>query len=126
VAKKLQAIDSLGHTLLALDKDGHWDDFIYGQGIAVLLSFSLMKRGQSSEMLSIHPLVHSWSREQMSKYEQQRVCQMGSIILSCAVPWKFTTEDYALRRLISRQMSYMEVRQEWSSSMMMRYVTTLH
>src|ERR1700678_1315856 len=74
---------------------------MFGEGIGVLLSFSLIKRGQSSEMLSIHPLVHSWSREQMSKYEQQRVCQMGSIILSCAVPWKFTTEDYALRRLIS-------------------------
>src|ERR1700678_1176668 len=36
----------------------------------------------------------------MSKYEQQRMCQMGSIILSCAIPWRFTSQDYALRQLI--------------------------
>jgi len=101
VAEKLpQAISSLDHTLLALDNDGNWDDFIFGQGIGVLLSFSLIKRGQSSQMLSIHPLVHCWSWEQMLKSEQQRMCQMGSIILSCAIPWRFTTQDYALRRLI--------------------------
>jgi len=41
----LHAISSLGHTLLALDSDGNWDDFFFGQGIGVLFSFSLMKRG---------------------------------------------------------------------------------
>src|ERR1700678_1530422 len=51
-------------------------------------------------MLSIHPLMHCWCREQMSKYEQQRMCQIGSTILSCAIPWKFTSQDYALRRCI--------------------------
>ena len=95
-----QAIALLDHTLLSLDKDGHWDDFIFGQGIGALLSFSLIKRGQSSEALSVHPLVHCWSREQMLKSEQKRICQIGSIILSCAIPWKFTTQDYALRQLI--------------------------
>ena len=52
------AMSSLDHTLLALDNNGHWDEFIFGQGIAVLLSFSLMKRDESSEMLSVHSLVH--------------------------------------------------------------------
>ena len=32
------------HTLLGLDINGHWDEFIFGQGISVLLSFSLIKR----------------------------------------------------------------------------------
>jgi len=95
-----QAITLLDHTLLALDNDGDWDDFIFGQGIGVLLSFSLIKREQSSEMFSIHPLVHCWSREQMSKYDQQRMYEIGSIILSCAIPQTFTSQDYALRRLI--------------------------
>ena len=45
IAKKLAyAVNSLDRTLLSLDNDGHWDEFIFGQGIAVLLSFSLMKR----------------------------------------------------------------------------------
>src|SRR5277367_5304037 len=84
-----QAITLLDHTILALDNDGHWDDFIFGEGISVLQSFFLIKRAQSSRMLSVHPLMHCWTREQMSKHEQQRVSEMGGIILSCAIPWGF-------------------------------------
>ena len=90
----------LDHTLLSLDNNGCWDEFIYGQGIAVLLSFSLMKRDKSSEMLSLHPLVHCWSREQISKCEQQRMYEMGSIILCCAISQRLSSYDYGLRRLI--------------------------
>ena len=94
------AISSLDHTLLTLDNNGHWDEFIFGQGIAVLLSFSLMKKDQSSEMFSVHPLVHCWSREQISKTEQQRMYEMGGIILCCAISRKLSSYDYGLRRLI--------------------------
>ena len=101
VAEKLpQAITLLDHTLLALDNDGQWDEFVFRQGISVLLSFSLMRKENSSGMFSVHPLVHNWSQDQMMKSEQQKMCQMGSIILSCAIPWRFTSQDYALRRLI--------------------------
>ena len=72
MAKKLpQAITSLDDTLLALDEDGQWDDKIFGEGISVLLSFSLVKKSQSS--LSIHHLVHSWGQEKMSESEQKRI-----------------------------------------------------
>ena len=101
VARKLpQAITLLDYTLLGIDNNGHWDDFIFGQGMAVLLAFSLIKKGQSAKTVSIHPLVHSWSREQMRKSEQQKVWQMGGIILSCAISQGLKSEDYALRRLI--------------------------
>ena len=101
MAKKLpQAVASLDHTLLALDKDGHWDAMIFEEGISVLLLFSLMKRGQSSQVLSVPPLVHVWSQEKMSKLEQERLCQIGSTILSCAISQRFASEDYALRRSI--------------------------
>ena len=95
-----QAISFLDYTLLGLDNDGHWDEFIFGQGISVLLSFSLIKRGQSLKTFSIHPLVHYWSRERMSKSDQQKMCLMGSTILSCSISWKFETQDYKLRRII--------------------------
>ena len=99
--KKLpQAITCLDYTLLGLDNDGHWDEFIFGQGISVLLSFSLMKREQSHKTFSVHPLVHYWSRERMAKSEQQKMCLMGSTILSSAISWEFETQDYKLRRLI--------------------------
>ena len=87
-------------TLLALDNDGQWDEFIFGQGISVLLAFSLIKRGESPEVFAFHPLVHCWSRERMAKHEQHRMHEMGSIILSCAIQWKFASYDYALRQLI--------------------------
>ena len=101
VAEKLPlAMSSLDHTLLALDDKGYWDESIFKQGIAVLLSFSLMKQDETSEMLSVHPLVHCWSREQLSKSEQQRMYEMGSIILSCAISQRLSSYDYGLRLLI--------------------------
>jgi tetratricopeptide (TPR) repeat protein len=108
VEKLSQAVTSLDYTLLGMD-DGHWDEFIFGQGISVLLSFSLIKRGQSSKMLSVHPLIHYWSRERMSKLEQQRMCEIGSIILSCAISWRLESQDYALRRLIFPHMKANEL-----------------
>ena len=56
IFKKLpQAVTYLDYTLLSLDNNGHWDEFIFGQGIGVLLSFSLMKREQSQKhFLFIH------------------------------------------------------------------------
>jgi hypothetical protein len=101
IAKKLpHAVNSLDRTLLSLDNNGHWDDFIYRQGIGILLSFSLIKRDQSLKMLSVHPLIHCWSREQMSKTEQQRMYEIGTTILSCAISQRLTGYDYGLRQLI--------------------------
>ena len=100
VANELpQAINSLNCNLLTLDNDGHWDDFIFGKGVIVLLSFSLIKK-ESAEILSFHPLVHSWSREQLSLCEQQRMYEIGSMVLSCAIPKRLMSYDYALRQLI--------------------------
>ena len=101
IAEKLPyAVNSLDRTLLALDNDGCWDEFLYRQGVSVLLSFSLIKRDQSLKMLSIHPLIHCWSWEQMSKTEQQRMYEIGTIILSCAISQKLTSYEYGLRQLI--------------------------
>ena len=36
----------------------------------------------------------------MLKSEQQKMCQMGRIILACAIPLGLTSQDYGLRRLI--------------------------
>ena len=97
VGNKLpQARNSLNCSLLTVDKDGHWDDFIFRKGMLVLLSFSLMKTEQSGKILSFHPLVHSWSREQLTADEQQKMQEMGGIILSCGI----SSTDYVLWRLI--------------------------
>ena len=119
--KKLpQAVTSLDHTLLGLDNDGHWDEFIFGQGISVLLSFSLLKREQPLKTFSVHPLVHYWSRERMSKSEQQKMCEMGSTILSCAIPWRFETQNYKLRRLIFPHIKMIKLL-EWQIGIIKQY-----
>ena len=100
IAGKLPlAMPLLDRTLLALNNNGNWDEYIFEQGIAVLLSFSLMKIDKSSEMLSVHPLVHCWSREHISKSKQQKMYEMGSIILGCAISQELSSYDYALRWL---------------------------
>ena len=97
IAEKLPMANTLlDYTLLTLGNDGHWDDFMFGQGISVLLSFSLMKREHSCKMYSVHPLLHCWSQEHMIKSEQQRMWQLGGTTLICAIPWGFTSRDYAL------------------------------
>ena len=99
--KKLpNAVNLLDRTLLALDNNGHWDDIIYRQGIAVLLNFSLIKRDKSLKMLSVYPLIYCWSQEKMSKTEQQRMYDIGTIILSCAISRRLTPYDCGLRQLI--------------------------
>ena len=78
IAEKLPlAMPLLDCTLVASDNNGHWDELILEQGITVLLSFSLMKRDESSEMLFVHPLVHSWSREKISKIELRSMANLA-------------------------------------------------
>ena len=121
VAKKLlgKRMALLDH-LLALDKDGHWNSMIFEEGISMLLSFSLMRREQSPGILSIHPLMHSWSREKMSESEQKRICQIGGIILFYAIPIRYESEDCALRRLMhAHVMEYMSY--AWQIGLMHQY-----
>ncbi|KAF8156727.1 hypothetical protein B0H34DRAFT_859425 [Crassisporium funariophilum] len=91
------AITSLDYRLLPVDDDGYWDELFFNQGLQVLLAFSLIKRDLSSNVFSMHPLVHYWSQDRMSKSEKQQSCQMGRIILSCAISIWSTTEHCAQR-----------------------------
>jgi predicted RNA-binding protein Jag len=115
-----QAVTSLDYTLLRLDNDGNWDEFIFGQGISVLMSFSLMKREQLFETFSIHPLVQMWRRERMSKFEQKKMCKIGSTILSCAIPWRFDTQNYRLRRMIFPHIKMVMIH-EWQMGHIREY-----
>jgi hypothetical protein len=48
------------HTLLQLHKTGKWDNFMFKEGIRVLLSFSLIKLVSSKGIYTMHPLIHAW------------------------------------------------------------------
>ncbi|KAF8165882.1 P-loop containing nucleoside triphosphate hydrolase protein [Crassisporium funariophilum] len=90
------AITSLDYRLLPVDQDNKWDAYFFRKGLQVLLSFSLIKKQSTSEVFSIHPLVHSWSRDQLDKEEQQRLCRAAFIILSSGISTqKSQSQDYA-------------------------------
>ncbi|KAF8165871.1 P-loop containing nucleoside triphosphate hydrolase protein [Crassisporium funariophilum] len=90
------AITSLDYRLLPVGQDNKWDAYFFRKGLQVLLSFSLIKKQSTSEVFSIHPLVHSWSRDQLDEKEQQRLCRAAFIILSSGISTqKSQSQDYA-------------------------------
>jgi hypothetical protein len=44
--------------LVQLDQRGNWDPFFFREGIRMLLSYSLIKKGAVDGIYSFHPLVH--------------------------------------------------------------------
>ena len=53
----------LDRRLLPLCETGTWDNFIFREGIRILWSLSLIRRGSSDNVYAMHPLVHSWGRD---------------------------------------------------------------
>ena len=90
----------LFHRLLQCDKDGRWDPWYFREGIRTLLSFSLIKRAAMANVYSIHPLVHSWSRDSMAHEQRQAGCFFACSLLSSSITFVFASEDYAFRRTL--------------------------
>jgi hypothetical protein len=60
------ASSMLDRRLLPLNKAGTWDNLLFGEGIRVLLFFSLIKKAPSDGVYAMHPLVHAWGRDRMT------------------------------------------------------------
>ena len=73
-----------------------WDNFCFRKGIQILQSFSLIKRSLCGKFYSVHPLIHSWSRDRLTNTEQYRNFCRAIAIISCSVGYR--TEDYIFRR----------------------------
>ena len=69
-------------TLLQLHATGKWDNFIFKEGLQVLLSFSLIKLVSSKGVYSMHPLAHGWGRDKMTSEDRQKYCLMPYIMLA--------------------------------------------
>ena len=55
------ASSMLDRRLLPLNKAGTWDNLFFGEGIRILLFFSLIKKAPSEGVYAMHPLVHAWA-----------------------------------------------------------------
>ncbi|KIK05634.1 hypothetical protein K443DRAFT_79159, partial [Laccaria amethystina LaAM-08-1] len=97
---KLQLASSmLDRRLLPLNKAGTWDNLLFGEGIRVLLFFSLIKKVSSDGVYAMHPLVHAWGRDRMALNERERCCLMAYVILSCSLRWD-GSQPYRFHRVL--------------------------
>jgi hypothetical protein len=86
--------------LLQLDKNGKWNPLLFRKGICVLQSFSLVKGDTSGRIYSVHPLVHLWSRDRMTRLGQETNYHFAKMLLYRSVTSDFASEDYAFRRTL--------------------------
>ena len=82
------ASSMLDRRLLSLNKTGAWDNFVFKEGLRILLSFSLIKnKGPSDGVYTMHPLVHAWGRDRMCLNERKQCLLMAYVTLSCSLRW---------------------------------------
>ena len=98
----------LDRRLLPLNKSGTWNNFLFKEGVRMLLSFSLIKKGPSDCMYAMHPLVHTWGRHRMLSNEWKQCCLMAFITLSCSLKWDEDQQYGFQRALVAHIRANME------------------
>lgn len=78
-----------------------WGNDRIQTAISVLLSFSLVYRHKEN-LISMHPLVHTWVRDRLVPSEQETVWMQTTFTLASSVPWTPQTADHhRLRRALA-------------------------
>ncbi|KAF8348423.1 hypothetical protein F5887DRAFT_914874 [Amanita rubescens] len=96
------SITMLNPKVLLLDEKGEWNKMQFQLGIQVLLSFSLIK--SSGTLYSVHPLVHSWSRDRIPKMEIDQQLLMTKAFLASSVELDYTIDNYEYCGLLTPHM----------------------
>jgi tetratricopeptide (TPR) repeat protein len=102
------ASSMLDQRLLPLNKTGAWDNFVFREGIRILLSFSLIKKGPSDGLYAMHPLVHTWGRDRILLNERKQCCLMAYVTLSCSLRWNGAQPSGFRRVLVTHIRANME------------------
>ena len=93
------ASSMLDRRLLPLNKAGTWDNLLFGEGIRILLFFSLIKKAPSDGVYAMHPLVHTWGRDRLTLNERKECCLMAHVTLSCSLRYD-KSQPYEFRRAL--------------------------
>ena len=102
------ASSMLDQRLLHLDKAGTWDDVLFGEGIRILPSFSLIRRGPSDKVYAMHPLVHTWGRDRLTLNERKKCSFIAYVTLSCSLRWDADQPYGYQRTLVTHVRANME------------------
>jgi len=90
----------IDHTLIQLDDTRKWDNFLFKEGVRVLLSFSFIKLASSKGVYSMHPLIHAWGRDRMFSEDRQKYSLMAYVTLAGSLPEDFDEQPYQFRRIL--------------------------
>jgi hypothetical protein len=87
------------------DTSTTWDPYHLRESIILLSSFSLIKVDGLTNNLSIHPLVHTWARDRLSKVEQGRWMLKTAVLLADSISWAESMSGYDFRRSLASHVT---------------------
>ena len=102
----------LDQTLLPLNETGTWDNFVFREGLRILLSFSLIKKGSSDGVYGMHPLVHTWGRDRLTLNEREKYWLTACVILSSSLRTD-ESQTYGFQRVL---VTHVRTNMEYSKS----------
>ena len=76
-----------------------WECHPVRVALSILSSYSLISRDKD-HLISIHPLVHAWARDRMSRLEAKRLWTHALSTLAFSVSSSFQTKDYQYRKCL--------------------------
>ncbi len=74
-----------------------WDVYPLRAAVSILLLFSLINRNKD-HLISIHPLVHTWTRDRLSPSDEETTWTETTSTVALSIPWTFETVDYRYRK----------------------------
>jgi hypothetical protein len=90
--------------VLSRQSSPDWDSYMFRKAISVLTSFSLISRDRNN-LISIHPLVHSWARDRMTPSEEERFWRLTVSTLAASITFRFKSSDYRFRRSLAPHLN---------------------
>ncbi len=82
------------------DRLAEWDPILIREAAVLLASFSLIKFDAIGRRISMHPLVHMWTRDCLLEDLQQYYWAAASYTLASSISWTYTLSDYNFRRVL--------------------------
>ena len=94
------SFQDIAHTfyMLSQKKEESWDPIVIREAAVLLASFSLIKIDDRERRMSMHPLVHWWARDRLSKELQRCFWDISSSTLAATMSWEYQLADYRFRR----------------------------
>jgi tetratricopeptide (TPR) repeat protein len=76
-----------------------WDPQPFRKALSILSSFSLINRDKNG-LVSIHPLVHTWTRDRLGHSEEEGIWISAVSTIAASIQPIFQTADYRFRRAL--------------------------